>query len=63
MATAIKPSDVKNWNIIKNDTDKHSRATKEIKHPDWYSYYQNDDGYWYPHRKPTVNEILIDTFH
>lgn len=57
----IKPSQVKNWDIVKHDPTKHSRATKEIKNPDWYAYYLNA-GLYYPHRKPTVSEILKDEF-
>ena len=57
----IKPSDTKNWDIIRFDPKKQSETTKALKHPEWYAFFLND-GLWYPHRKPTVSEIIKDEF-
>lgn len=62
MTKEIKPSDVKKWDVVKHDPSKHSRATKEIKYPEWYSFYKDADGKWCPHRTPTISEILKDKF-
>ena len=57
----IKPSDTKNWDVVRFDHKNHSQATKEIKNPEWYAFYLND-GLWYPHRKPTTTEIINNQF-
>jgi hypothetical protein len=62
MTKTIKPSDVKKWDVVKHDPAKHSRATKEIKYPEWYSYYKDDKGFYFPHRTPTIREILENKF-
>ena len=50
-----------NWDVVRFDHKNHSQATKEMKNPEWYAYYQNE-GLWYPHRKPTVSEIVNNKF-
>jgi hypothetical protein len=61
VANQIKPSELKSWAVVKEEPKKHSVATKAIKQPDWYSYYERD-GLYYPHRKPTISEIVNDRF-
>jgi len=63
MTKEIKPSQVKNWDIVRHDPANHSRSTKEIKKPELYSFYENDEGQWCPHRTPTKSEILKDKFN
>jgi len=57
----IKPSDTMKWDVVRFDYKNHSQATKELKNPDDYAYYKNE-GLWYPHRKPTVSEIIKNQF-
>ena len=61
IGNTIKPSDIKKWDVVKHEPKNHSRATKELKNPDHYGYYQSE-GQWFPHRLPTISEILKDTF-
>lgn len=58
----IRPSDTRNWDVVKTDPKNHSQATKEMKNPEWYAYYKGDDDKWYPHRKPTISEIVNNKF-
>lgn len=61
IANQIKPSQVKSWDVVKLDPKSQSRAVKELKNPDWYSFYFKE-GLYYPHRKPTISEIVKDEF-
>jgi hypothetical protein len=53
----VLPSDCKAWYQIDQ-----SKANKiAASDPLWYVWYEDKDEF-YPHRKPTVDEILNDTF-
>ncbi len=57
---SIKPSNLKEWANIdqsKAVTDSVPKSMEYI-----YGWYLSTDGKYYPHRKPTVNEILNNKF-
>lgn len=53
----IKPSQLKEFEEIKNAKNIHL-----VGNPDWYRWYLSN-GIYYPHRKPTVNEIVNNKFN
>ncbi len=62
ITSQIKPSETKSWDVIKYEpASKQSMAVKTLLHPEWYNFYIND-GIWYPHRKPTISEIINNQF-
>ena len=53
----VKPSQLKEFEEIKSLKNIHL-----VKNPNWYRWYL-DNGIYYPHRKPTVNEIVKNKFN
>lgn len=57
MKISVNPSQLKKFEEIKNAKNIHL-----VKNPNWYGWYLSN-GVYYPHRKPTVNEILNNKFN
>lgn len=61
-----KPSELKLWNEIEDDTTNHSTFVCQIKPSIMrlaYGYYLNNDGKWQAHRLPTIKESFHDSFN
>lgn len=57
MNKQIKPSDLRDFEDVK------SEACYRIERPDFYGWYFDKEAkVWFPHRKPTVDEIMNDRF-
>jgi len=56
----IKPSQLKSWDNI--DQSKAS-TDNTAGHPEYYGWFQHESGIFYPHRLPTINEIINDEFN
>ena len=58
--TPIKPSHLKKWNEIdqSNASVENTAGCPELYH--WFEF--PESGIWYPHRRPTLEEISKDCF-
>jgi len=52
----VKPSDLKKINELPTGS-----IIQPIENPEWYAYYY-DNGMWYPHRIPTLDETIKNEF-
>ena len=56
----IKPSQLKSWDNI----DQSKASTQNTTgHPEYYGWFEHESGIFYPHRLPTINEIVNDEFN
>ena len=57
---SIKPSELEQW----EDIDQSKADTKNVcGHPEWYVWFKHESGIYYPHRKPTLEEVQKDEFN
>lgn len=57
----IRPSDLVEWDDVEDDADHHSQAVMQIEQKYDYRYYLIGKE-WFPHRKPTINEMIKNRF-